>query len=190
MAYPEKLLGEDEEIVEHLHPHWLTNFWPVVRFLLIVGAASFALAAIPAGPQQGMFRMGLLALAAVLLVVSVVVPLLRWRTTHYVITTHRLLFRQGVLTRRGRDLALSRITDVSYTQTLWERIIDSGTLSIESAGDGGATVLRQIPSSEGVQQLLNHMVEEDLDRRSRESAGHIRGTDGWDVPGVHRTITY
>jgi hypothetical protein len=30
-----------------------------------------------------------------------------------VITTHRLLFREGILARRGRDLGLSRITDVS-----------------------------------------------------------------------------
>ena len=120
----------------------------------------------------------------------VLVPLLRWRTTHYVITTHRLLFREGILARRGRDIGLSRITDVSYTQSLWERIINSGTLTIESAGDGGATVLRQIPDSDGVQQLLNHMVEEDSDRRAQESAGHIRGERRWDDDGTHRTMTY
>ena len=131
-----------------------------------------------------------LALAVALLLFLVLLPLLRWRTTHYVITTHRLLFREGILARRGRDLALSRITDVSFTQTVWERVINSGTLSIESAGDGGATVLRQIPSSERVQQLLNHMVEEDADRRSRESAGYIRGDSVWDVPAAHRTMTY
>ena len=102
-------------------------------------------------------------------------PLLRWRTTHYVITTHRLLFREGILARRGRDIGLSRITDVSYRQSLWERIINSGTLTIESAGDSGATVLKQIPDSDGVQQLLNHMIEEDADRRAQESAGYIRG---------------
>ena len=99
--------------------------------------------------------------------------MLRWRTTHYVITTHRLLFREGIMSRRGRDIGLSRITDVSYRQTLWERIINSGTLTIESAGEGGATVLKQIPDSEGVQQLLNHMVEEDADRRAQESAGYV-----------------
>jgi uncharacterized membrane protein YdbT with pleckstrin-like domain len=190
MPYPDKLLGDDEEIVQHLHPHWLTIFWPVVRLLLIVGAASFAMAVIPSGPQQGMLRMLVLALAVLLLLTAVAVPLLRWRTTHYVITTHRLLFREGILTRRGRDLGLSRITDVSYTQTLWERIISSGTLTIESAGDGGATVLRKIPDSDGVQQLLNHMVEEDSDRRAQESAEYIRG-DGWDeAGGTHRTLTY
>jgi uncharacterized membrane protein YdbT with pleckstrin-like domain len=178
VPYPDKSLAEDEEVIRHLHPHWLTVFWPVVRFLLIVGAASFGMAAIPAGRQQGVFRMLVLALAVVLLLAFVVVPLLRWRTTHYVITTHRLLFRQGILARHGRDLGLSRITDVSYTQSLWERIINSGTLTIESAGDSGATVLRQIPDSDGVQQLINHMVEEDADRRAQESAGYIRG----DVP--------
>jgi uncharacterized membrane protein YdbT with pleckstrin-like domain len=179
MPYPDKLLVEDEEVVGHLHPHWVTLFWPVVRFLVIVGAASFGTAMIPAGRQQGILRMLVLAVALILLLALVVVPLLRWRTTHYVITTHRLLFREGILARRGRDLGLSRITDVSYRQTLWERIVNSGTLTIESAGDGGPTVLRRIPDSDGVQQLLNHMIEEDADRRAQESGGYV-GEYGWD----------
>jgi uncharacterized membrane protein YdbT with pleckstrin-like domain len=175
MPYPDKLLAEDEEVVRHLHPHGLTLFWPVVWFLVVVGGASFGMAAIPAGRQQGVFRMLILALAVVLLLAFVLVPLLRWRTTHYVITTHRLLFREGIMSRRGRDIGLSRITDVSYRQTLWDRIINSGTLTIESAGESGATVLKQIPDSEGVQQLLNHMVEEDADRRAQEGAAYFRG---------------
>jgi uncharacterized membrane protein YdbT with pleckstrin-like domain len=173
MAYPDKLLAEDEEVVRHLHPHWTTLFWPVVRLLLIVGATSFGMAAVPVGRQQGIVRMAILAVALLLLLRLVLVPVLRWRSTHYVITTHRVLFREGILARRGRDLGLSRITDVSYRQTLRERLLNSGTLTIESAGDGGATVLRQIPDSDGVQQLLNHMIEEDADRRAQESAGYI-----------------
>jgi uncharacterized membrane protein YdbT with pleckstrin-like domain len=185
VPYPDKLLADDEEVVRHLHPHWLTVFWPVAWFLLIVGGASFGAALIPVGRQQGMLRLLVIALAVVLLLTFVAVPLLRWRTTHYVITTHRLLFREGVLARRGRDLGLARITNVSYTQTLWERIINSGTLTIESAGESGATVLRQIPDSDGVQQLLNHMIEEDADRRAHESAGYLgeyygpRATGSW-----------
>jgi uncharacterized membrane protein YdbT with pleckstrin-like domain len=193
VPYPDKLLAEDEEIVRHLHPHWLTVFWPVVRFLLIVGAASFGAALIPPSAQQGTLRLLVLGLAVVLVLITVVVPLLRWRTTHYVITTHRLLFREGIVARSGRDLGLSRITDVSYTQTLWERIIKSGTITIQSAGEH-ATVLTRIPDSDGVQQLLNHMVEEDADRRAQESAGYIRGDHGYfrgdDGRGDHRTIAF
>lgn len=196
MPYPHKLLAGDEEVVRHLHPHWVTVFWPVVRLLLIVGATSFGAAMIPAGRQQGIYRLVLLAVALLLLVVTVVVPLARWRATHYVVTTHRLLFREGILARRGRDLGLGRITDVSYTQTLWERVVSSGTVTIETAGDGGATVLRRIPDSDGVQQLLNHMIEEDADRRAQESAGYIRdagyvsGSDDLRDPGDIRDLGY
>ena len=174
VPYPDKLLADDEEVVRHLHPHWLTLFWPVVVLLLVVGGASFLTAVVPGGRSQGLVRLLVLALALVLMIAFVVVPLLRWRTTHYVVTTHRLLIREGILARRGRDIGLSRITDVSYGQTLWERIISSGTLTIESAGDSGATVLRRIPDSEGVQQLLVYVVEEDADRRAQETAGYLR----------------
>lgn len=180
MPYPDKLLADDEEVVRHLHPHWTTVFRPTVWFLVIVGAASFGAAVIPVGRQQGVLRLAVVVVSLLLLLFVVVAPLLRWRTTHYVITTHRLLFREGVLARHGRDIALSRITDVSYRQTLWERLIRSGTLIIESAGETGTTVLSKIPDSEGVQQLLNHMIEEDADRRAQESAGYIRG-DGYDT---------
>ena len=182
MPYPDKVLADDEEVVVHLHPHALMVFWPVVRLLLIIGAASFGMAMIPVGSNQGVFRLLVLAVAVLLLLVAVVRPLMRWRTTHYVITTHRLLHRTGVFGRQGRDVALSRITDVSFTQTLWERVIRSGTLRVTSSGEG-AVVLTRVPASERVQTLLNHMIEEDADRRAQESAGYLgeeyrRGT-GW-----------
>src|SRR6059058_3394949 len=144
VPYPDKLLADDEEVVRHLHPHWLTIFWPIVWFLVLVGAASFGAAAIPAGEHRGLFRLLLAAVAVLLLLALVAVPLLRWRTTHYVITTHRLLFRVGILSRHGRDIGLSRITDVSYRQSLWDRIINSGTVTIETAGEGGPTVFSAI----------------------------------------------
>ncbi|MPR00318.1 PH domain-containing protein [Modestobacter sp. I12A-02628] len=173
MAYPDRILGPDEQVVRHLHPHWLTLFRPVVLFLVLVGGGSFGAALVPEGDDQALARLVIGAVAVVLGLVFVAVPLLRWRTTHYVITTHRLLFRTGILSRTGRDIGLSRITDVSYRQSLWDRVVNSGTLTIESAGDNGATVLSAIGHSEEVQQLLNHMIEEDADRRAQESAGYI-----------------
>ena len=177
MPYPDKVLTDGEEVVAALHPHALTVFWPVVRLLLIVGAVSFGMAMIPVGSNQGPFRLALLCVGVVLMLITVVRPLMRWRTTYYVITTHRLLHRTGVLSRSGRDIALSRITDVTFSQTLWERIIRSGTLRITSAGEG-ATVLYRVPGSERVQTLLNHMIEEDATRR-----GGAHPTGGWDSGG-------
>jgi uncharacterized membrane protein YdbT with pleckstrin-like domain len=149
VPYPDKVLGDDEEVVRHLHPHWLTVSWPVV-------------------------------VALVLALYLVARPLLRWRTTHYVITTHRVLYRDGVLARSGRDIGLSRITDVSFRQSLWDRVVNSGTVTIETAGEG-ATVLSSLPDCVEVQQLLNQLVEEDADRRALLSAGYVGGyaRDGW-----------
>ena len=179
MAYPDKLLAEDEEVVRHLHPHWLTLARPVLVLLLVVGGTSFGAALVPSGPSQGTVRAVMAGLALLVLVVAVLRPVLRWRTTHHVITTHRVLLREGVLVRRGRDIALSRIADVSYRQTLGQRLVSSGTLTIESAGDGGATVLERVPDSDGVQQLLVQLMEEAADRRGTHPSGAV----GWDVSG-------
>jgi membrane protein YdbS with pleckstrin-like domain len=161
VPYPDRLLADDEEVVAHLHPHWTTLFWPVVRLLAVVGAASHLAALVPAGPQQGVLRLALLAVALVVLAATVVRPVLRWRTTHVVVTTHRVLVREGVLSRRGRDVGLSRITDVSYEQTPWERIVRSGTITVDSVGDGGPLVLRRVPHCDGLQALLVQLAEDD-----------------------------
>ena len=188
MPYPDKVLGEDEEVVRHLHPHWLTVLWPVVLFLVLVGATSFGAALVPAGEQQGTWRLVVVTAALVVGVAFVAVPLLRWRTTHYVITTHRLLYRTGVLSRHGRDIGLSRITDVSYRQSLWDRVTNSGTVSIETAGEGGPTVFSDIPDSDGVQQLLAQLVEEDADRRAGGGGHPADRYEPWDTAdGQHRT---
>jgi uncharacterized membrane protein YdbT with pleckstrin-like domain len=189
VPYPDRLLADDEEVLAHLHPHGTTLCWPVVRFLVVVGAASYSAALVPAGDRQGVLRTALLAVALVVLALAVVRPVLRWRTTHVVVTTHRVLVREGVLTRRGRDVGLSRITDVSCRQTPWERIVRSGTVVVESAGDGGPLVLHRVPDSDAVQALLARLVEDDAapDRYGAGPGGGYRDAgDGRSVVG-HRT---
>ena len=183
MPYPDKLLAEDEEVVRHLHPHWLTLARPVAVLLLVVGGTSFGAALVPAGPSQGTVRAVLAGVALLVLVGAVLRPVLRWRTTHHVITTQRVLLREGVLARRGRDIALSRIADVSYRQSLGQRLVSSGSLGIETAGDGAIIVLERVPDSDGVQQLLVQLIEEDADRRSWYGEGTID-----DSPRGHSTL--
>ena len=146
MGFPENVLAQGEKVERSLHPHPLTVFGPT-----LLGVVLIALAA------------GTLALALV------VVPYLRWRTTHYVITSHRVMVRKGILSKSGKDITLSKITDVSFRQTFFDRIIRSGTLSIESAGDSADELLRNIPRSDEIQQLINRLIDEDAKRRSSHS---------------------
>ena len=105
-----------------------------------------------------------------LVLVTALVPYLRWRTTHYVLTTHRLMTRLGILNHTGRDIPLNRINNAMYEQSFFERIVNSGTLVVESAGEDGQQVFRNIPDADETQQLINRLVEGDHDRRTRNAA--------------------
>lgn len=171
MAYPDRILAPDEDVVARLHPHAATVFWAVVRLLSITGAASFGTAIVPPGPDQGVVRLAVVGCAAVLVLLAVLLPLLRWWTSVVVLTTHRLLHRSGLLGRRGRDVALAQISDVSFTQTLGQRVTRSGTLRV--ATDGERTLeLERVPGVERLQTLLHHMIAEDDERRHRPWTGH------------------
>ena len=170
VAYPDQLLADDERVVKHLHPHWITLLVPAVLLVVVVGLVSFLAAIFPDGSLQSVGRMVIVAVGAIAVVVAVLVPWLRWRTTHYVLTTHRLMTRVGILNHTGRDVPLNRINNAMYEQSFFERIINSGTLVVESAGEDGQQVFKHIPDADQTQQLINRLVESDHDRRSRNSA--------------------
>jgi uncharacterized membrane protein YdbT with pleckstrin-like domain len=92
------------------------------------------------------------------------VPLLRWRTTTYELTTRRLRLRAGILTRRGRDFPLVRISDVSFSHGLLDRMLGCGRLVVESAGEHGQLVLTEIPHVQQVQSELFQLVENEQAR--------------------------
>jgi uncharacterized membrane protein YdbT with pleckstrin-like domain len=167
VAFPERLLADDEEVVLHLHPHWMVLVGPVLVFLITAGLGGFAAAAI----DVAAVRWGILAVAIVLVLWFSVRPAIVWASTHFVLTTHRVLLREGVLARSGRDVPLARINDVSFEQSLFERAVGCGTLVVESAGERGQVVLRDIPRVETVQSTLYHLVEEDHDRRGLATDG-------------------
>jgi len=86
-----------------------------------------------------------------------VVPLLRWRSTHFVVTTRRVMVREGVLTRSGIDIPLRRVNSVQFRHTLVERILGCGTLIVESASDEPLE-FDDIPGVERVYAVLYRQV--------------------------------
>ena len=186
MAYPEKILATDEEVAEHLHPHWITLVRPVFWFLAICAAGGAGLAAVSNldGTGHSILLVAIIVVGVVLLCWLSLAPWVRWRTTHYVFTTHRVLIRRGAFHHMGRDISLQRINDVGFSQTLWDRIVKAGTLSIESAGENGQETLHDIPNSEAMQQTLNQLIEQDAERRARQAYGG--GQPGYPQPGYQQ----
>ena len=171
MSYPEKVLADDEQVVEHLHPHWITLVPATFWFIVICGSAGVAIAFLPSGSAHGPLLIAIVVVGFLLLCVLTFGPWISWRTTHYVFTTHRVLIRRGVLRHVGRDISLQRINDVAFSQSLWDRIVKAGTITIESAGEHGQETLTDIPKSDQVQQMLNRLIEQDGDRRARQAYG-------------------
>ncbi len=108
------------------------------------------------------------AVALIVALTFTLVPLLRWRTTTYELTTRRFRLRYGILSRTGRDFPLIRISDVSFSHGLIDRMLGCGRLVIESAGEHGQLVLNEIPSVERVQAALFQLVEDEQARLARE----------------------
>ena len=160
-----------EEIVLALHPHGKTLVRPALLLLLIVAAAVVLIFVLPASTASLVpIRLGVGALALVAAVVAFGVPFLRWRTTIYELTSRRLRLREGILTRRGRDFPLTRISDVSFSHGLLDRVLGCGRLVVESAGEHGQLVLNEIPQVERVQSTLFQLVEDEQTRLAREDS--------------------
>jgi uncharacterized membrane protein YdbT with pleckstrin-like domain len=106
--------------------------------------------------------------AILALMLWLAVPLLKWRTTIYELTTRRLRVRQGIVTRHGRDIPLARINDVSFEKGLLDRLLGSGRLVVESAGEHGQIVLNEIPHVEYVHSTLFRLVEDEQRRLERQ----------------------
>ena len=160
-------LTEDERLVLRLHPHWKTLIRPVLVAVLVVAAALIAEVVIPSNSAAPVERLVVAAVAILAVMLWLIVPVLRWRTTTYELTTRRLRVRSGIATRRGRDIPLARINDVSFEKGLLDRLLGSGRLVVESAGEHGQILLDDIPRVEFTQATLFRLVEEEQRRLER-----------------------
>ncbi len=167
MGYPKKLLSEDESIVYELRPHWRALILPVIVFLLTLGVGFYLLAKW----ENTTVRWTVAILMVVILVVAVLRPFVYWWSTQYVFTDHRIIVRTGIVARKGRDMPLSRVNDVSFEHSFVERFLNCGTLLVESAGTQGQLRIQSVPNVEQIQRDIYRLHDEDDERRRRQYSG-------------------
>ncbi|MCO1581096.1 PH domain-containing protein [Crossiella sp. SN42] len=160
MAYPDDLLADNEHVVVHKHPHWKTLILPVLVLLVTIGLCLYLAALVQdlSWANTGWIVLG--CLGGLVIIVFVLVPLVRWRSTHFVVTTQRIMVREGVITRNGIDIPLSRINSVRFKHGLLDRVLGCGTLIVESASDEPLE-FDDIPGVERVHTLLYREVNDD-----------------------------
>jgi len=160
VAFPRKLLNQGEELVADLRPHWwfLT---PSVALLVVAIAAGIAVLVIDPGAAVKI-------VVAVLVLVALVYFGLRWAvwaTTNFVLTSDRIVSRRGVLSKQGIEIPLERVNTVFFHQSLFERMIGAGDLTIESAGERGSETFADIRRPAAIQREIYVQMESNENRK-------------------------
>ena len=169
MTFPRQYLHESEDILIDRRPHVWFMVAPAAAFLvaLVLGLV-LAQKANPAnGSVNGWITWFVLAVM-VLTFVWFARTFVKWRTTNFVVTTDRLIYRSGVVAKKGKEIPLERINDISFNQSVLERIIGGGDLLIESGGEQGQQRFVDISRPFKVQNEIYRAIEvakaRDMDR--------------------------
>lgn len=157
MPFPRRLLNDYETMVLDLHPHW---WFYGPQALMVFG--SMVLTSFVLGKTSGGLETFLKYPAFATIVVTaawLVVTVIKWRTTYFVVTSHRLIYRQGVVARDGVEIPLERVNNVNFAQGIFERLIGVGDLLIESGGQDGQQTFTDIAQPESVQNIIHSTLQ-------------------------------
>ena len=154
MAISEKLLNEGEHVVVSTRTHPKALLLPLLALLVFLAIAVFVDRAV----DNATVGLVVWIIAALGIVWFFLWPLLIWLTASYTITNRRLITRTGVITRKGHDIPLTRVSDVAYELGLIDRILGCGTLIISDASTHGTVQLPDIPRVEETQRRLNELL--------------------------------
>ncbi|MGH9171235.1 MAG: PH domain-containing protein [Acidimicrobiales bacterium] len=170
MAFPKKLLAPGEQIVLEANPNWSILAPRSAVLLLVVAVVVAVLVSWSHVPSW----LGWLLLACVAAAVLwLLAKVMTWLSTRLVLTNMRVVYRAGVLKRIGREIPLDRVQDVTYVQSLFERMLGAGSLTIQSAGAGGEDPFPDIRHPARVQATINQLISQ-----SSGSGGGLGGRRG------------
>lgn len=172
MPLSRKLLNDGEEVVLDLHPHW----WFLATQTAALLAAIVLGALVLLNVENGIVQL----LAGFLILVALgwwILRYLDWRTTNFVVTTDRLIYRHGVLAKQGIEIPLERVNNVLFSQRLFERMLGAGDLVIESAGESGRQSFTDVRKPSAVQNEIYRQIEDNENRKfDRVGQGHGGGS--------------
>jgi membrane protein YdbS with pleckstrin-like domain len=174
MPYPKKNLNTNETIALDMHPHWWYFAEPAMALLVSIVLGVVVLTQTDAGTTGR--KVAGLAIVALLVITAfwLIGRYLKWLTTNFVITSQRLIFRQGVIAKSGIEIPLERVNNVNFSQSIFERVLGAGDLLIESGGEDGQQRFTDIRRPDKVQNLVHAQVEALIQQR----AGYMRPVSG------------
>jgi membrane protein YdbS with pleckstrin-like domain len=155
MGYPEKSLNPGEQLAIDVRPHWKYLAGPIFAVAVVVVGSVVAL--VEDVPHWAEIA---LAVLLVLCLVWLLGRYIKWVTTSFVVTTERLIMRKGVLRRTVREILLDRLTDITYSQTLLDRIMGCGDILLESPGRDSPETFPDLPHPVRIQNEIYRLINQ------------------------------
>jgi len=159
VAISQKLLGPDEHIVVATRTHLKAMLLPALILIVTAGVAGFLVAVVDVAAVDW----AIVILSLVVVVGWVLIPFLKWLTTEYTVTNRRLITRSGILTRKGHDIPMPRISDVASERGVIDRLLGCGTLILADASEQKVH-LHDIPRVEEVQLKIANLLHGGVER--------------------------
>jgi membrane protein YdbS with pleckstrin-like domain len=150
VAFPRRLLVEGEELVLDLRPHPVALLLPTIVTVLTVGVGIWLLTL-----ASGAVTWIVLGGIVLVLVAYPVRRLTDWLTSHFVVTSDRVIHRQGLIAKSSMEIPLEAINDVRFSQGVIDRMLGAGTLVIQSASESGRQDFSHIRKPEDVQRTID-----------------------------------
>jgi uncharacterized membrane protein YdbT with pleckstrin-like domain len=154
MSFPKRLLVPGEELVLVLRPHWFALALPSLVTLGVVIVGFWTISKL-----DGTVNWFVLAGMVILLILYPARRLVWWLTSYFVVTSDRIIHREGWIAKHSMEIPLEAINDVRFSQGVFERIIGAGTLTVQSASESGREVFKAIRRPEEVQKTIYHQGE-------------------------------
>ena len=142
------------------HPHWITLVDTILLLIATAVVSGVLIFFVPDWSSQGLVRLVIAGLAVIIAIVFSIVPFLRWFFTRYELTDQGLVIREGILNRTVRTIPIGRINDASHSQRLVERMLSKGTLVVESGGERGQLVLKNLPEVEEWHKQIYTLIDD------------------------------
>jgi uncharacterized membrane protein YdbT with pleckstrin-like domain len=158
MAYPTNLLAEGEVIRHETGLHWVALLREIVLTVVFLILIIVLLAATS-------FPGWVYLLLIVGWAAASIKGVSAFFSTDLVVTNRRLIFRQGILSKKGYEIAIDRIQDIGFQQSALQRMVGSGDLMVESGGSDARTALRNVPDPLGLKQAITQARETRVDER-------------------------
>lgn len=133
MKYIDRVIGRDEEIVHETGLHWIIFLAPIALLTI----AFFA------GLSVDWRDAGKAPIAVLICIVfgalglrALVAGLLGWWTTEIAVTTHRVVYKRGLIARNTIEINFNRVEGLDIKQSILGRILNYGTVVVRGTGIG------------------------------------------------------